>query len=144
MANLLPAIVMTNYGESATPLKFTKLCFTMTHRGFGRADAVERWGTGSKSGQVLQLALYFALQYDDYAEAVRANMFAGGDVTARAHVVGALMGARHGYASVPKRWRKKANRRLELEQMVQMLLFQRTAVLPVALGGTPGQGDATL
>eukprot|EP00884_Botryococcus_braunii_P016370 jgi/Botrbrau1/3416/Bobra.0337s0049.1 len=111
----------------------------LDHAGLSLEGAVERWGTASKSGQVLQLALYIGMQHDDYQEAVRLNMFAGGDVTARAHVVGALLGARHGYASVPKRWRKKANRRLELEQMVQMLLYQRTAVLPVALGGGPGQ-----
>jgi ADP-ribosylglycohydrolase len=97
--------------------------------------AVERWGHGSSVAAVLQLSLHIALSNASYVQAVRDNILAGGDSTARAHVLGALLGARDGYDAIPKRWKSKAIRRLQLEQMLQMLLYQRTAKLAVALEG---------
>jgi len=51
-------------------------------------------------------ALHLILKYeDDYAEAMKQNVYAGGDSCARGMVAGMILGAYNGIESIPSQWR---------------------------------------
>lgn len=57
----------------------------------------------------------------------------------RAHVVGALLGAQHGEAVLPSKWRKKAVKFMDVKQMVHVIIVQRTKFVPFHINRDPRQ-----
>lgn len=58
---------------------------------------------------------------------------------ARAHVVGALLAAQHGEAGLPKKWRKKAAKYMDVKQMAHVVVVQRTQFVPFYINRDPRQ-----
>ena len=76
---------------------------------FGLAEAMTRLGNGSKvsCADTVPLALWIAFQcLDDFAEAVRHAVAAGGDTDTVAAIVGGIVAARVGIDSIPREWRE--------------------------------------
>jgi hypothetical protein len=60
-------------------------------------------------------------------------------MTFRAHVVGALLAAQHGEPGLPKKWKKKAKKYLDVKQMVHVIIVQRTQHVPIVINRDPSQ-----
>ncbi|CAL8468673.1 g8213 [Coccomyxa elongata] len=102
-------------------------------------EALEQFGRGPRAVSVLQSGLHVALSASSYVDGVRNSILAGGDTTSRAHVVGALLAAQHGELSLPKRWRKKATKFMDVKQMVHVIIVQRTQFVPFFINRNPRQ-----
>ena len=96
---------------------------------------------GATAEHALATALDAALaQPTDYVAAVRASIVAGGDAAAaRAHLVGAWLGAATGPPSPA--WRKRATKAVSVDAMVHLLLHQRGQAVPVAMPGQAVEGE---
>jgi len=67
-------------------------------------------------------ALHLILKYeDDYAEAMRQNVYAGGDSAARGMVAGMILGAYNGISSIPKEWISALNNKHRIEEYLSLL-----------------------
>lgn len=67
-------------------------------------------GKASPTEGALPASLYFVLRYShSLEEALIANANCGGDSSARAIVIGTLLGASRGEAAVPPRWSASLN-----------------------------------
>lgn len=92
----------------------------------------------------------------DFAAAVRASMLAGGDATARAHLVGAFLGAATSSSTEtnklspsksksksksksskppPSDWRPRVEKAVQADAMIHLILHQRGERVPVAMPG---------
>lgn len=119
--------------------------------GGGGSGDLGAWDTAPAA---LRGALAAALLHpDDFAEAVRCSMLAGGDATARAHLVGALLGAATAVeasgsagapASISSRkkgiappgdWRPRVDKAVQADAMIHLILHQRGERVPVAMPG---------
>jgi ADP-ribosylglycohydrolase len=76
---------------------------------YGKRMGEDEWGTGISPG-VLQSslwALYSFCKYpNDYKKCIATSIACGGDVDSTAAMAGGLIGARVGFAAVPKIWRE--------------------------------------
>lgn len=57
-------------------------------------------------------------------------------------MTGALLAAAGGEAALPKAWRRKAARYLDIKQMVHVVVLQRTTFVPFVIDRS-GAGPAT-
>lgn len=89
-------------------------------------DAVAKFGSSCHLPGSFQSPLHCIMTMDDYQEAIRKNIMAGGDSASRAHLIGAMLAAQDGLESVPKEWREKTTRYRELEVMADRLISQRS------------------
>ena len=70
------------------------------------SEAIKSWGQSCNVNVGCPGALHLILKYeDDYAEAMRQNVYAGGDSAARGMVVGMILGAYNGLDKIPQSWR---------------------------------------
>lgn len=108
------------------------------------------WDTAQAS---LKGALAAALLHpDDFAAAARRSMLAGGDATARAHLVGAFLGATTATTTSfspssspssppsarkppPADWRPRVEKAVQADAMIHLILHQRGERVPVAMPG---------
>jgi hypothetical protein len=54
-------------------------------------------------------------------------------------VVGALLGAQHGEGGLPKKWRRRAGKYLDVKQMVHVIVVQRSKFVPFLINRDPSQ-----
>lgn len=79
-------------------------------------------GKASPTEGALPAAVYFSLKYKgDLEAALIANAGVGGDSAARGIVIGMLMGAEQGWASIPARWKNGLNARVHVEALMRDL-----------------------
>ena len=57
----------------------------------------------------------------------------------RAHVVGALLGAQHGEGGLPKKWRRRAAKYMDVKQMAHVIIVQRSKFVPFLINRDPSQ-----
>ncbi len=63
----------------------------------------------------------------------------------RAHVTGAVLAAAAGEEALPKAWRRKAAKYMDVKQMVHVVAMQRTTFVPFVIdrsGAGPASGSA--
>ncbi|MDF1881712.1 ADP-ribosylglycohydrolase family protein [Sulfurimonas sp. MAG313] len=66
-------------------------------------------------------SLHLILKYENnYEEAMRQNVYAGGDSAARGMVVGMILGAYNGLDKIPKPWREALSSKDRLEEYMSM------------------------
>jgi len=68
--------------------------------------ALDGWDKGYTL-KAMQVALWCAVQAEDFEEALIAVVSAGGDTDTNGAVAGAILGARFGRQAIPDRWRRK-------------------------------------
>jgi len=67
-------------------------------------------------------ALHLILKYeDDYEEAMRQNVYAGGDSAARGMVAGMILGAHNGLSAIPAPWIDALNNKNRIEKYLGIL-----------------------
>jgi ADP-ribosylglycohydrolase len=88
-------------------------------------QAVQSFGSSCHLPGSFQGPVLTALFAPNYTEAVRANILAGGDQGSRSLTLGAIVAAAGGLAVVPKEWKDKTNKMMEIEALVDELLKQR-------------------
>ncbi len=85
-------------------------------------DTVEAIGACGQSCNVkggCPGALHLILKYEnDYAEAMRQNVYAGGDSAARGMVAGMILGAYNGLDRIPQEWRDGLSSRQRIEDFL--------------------------
>jgi len=67
-------------------------------------EALRALGTSANIKETVPAALYCFLKFDNYADAVRTAIRAGGDVDTTASIIGALFGAKDGIKNIPQEW----------------------------------------
>ena len=78
-------------------------------------DAISKLGPACSISSALPSVLYLALKYeDDIENALIENAMAGGDNCARGLVLGMLLGAANGMASIPNHWVENLEARTDL------------------------------
>jgi len=78
-------------------------------------DAISKLGPACSISSALPSVLYLALKYeDDIESALIENAMAGGDNCARGLVLGMLLGAANGMASIPNHWVENLKARTDL------------------------------
>ncbi|KAK9844004.1 hypothetical protein WJX81_001682 [Elliptochloris bilobata] len=88
------------------------------HAAVDHTEAVAGWGRGDGASEALRGGLHAALAAGgSFRAGVRAGICAGGDSCSRAHVTGALLAAAAGEDALPKAWRRKAVKYLDIKQM---------------------------
>jgi len=121
----------------------------------------EDLGSWDSAPVALKGALAASLLHpDDFAAAVRASMLAGGDASARAHLVGAFLGAATSTETAattettksklsssksksksknskppPSDWRPRVEKAVQADAMIHLILHQRGERVPVAMPG---------
>jgi len=106
--------------EDKTILNWIKVAFASidyetieTINGFGQSCSVNGGCPG---------ALHLILKYeDDYAEAMRQNVYAGGDSAARGMVAGMILGAHNGVEAIPKAWMNALNNKNRIDKYLGMM-----------------------
>ena len=67
-------------------------------------------------------ALHLILKYeDDYEEAMKQNVYAGGDSAARGMVAGMILGAYNGLDSIPKRWINDLSNKNRIDKYISII-----------------------
>jgi len=70
--------------------------------------------------------LHLILKYeDDYAEAMRQNVYAGGDSCARGMVAGMILGAYNGVDAIPGQWREALNTKQHIASYLEVFSERR-------------------
>jgi ADP-ribosylglycohydrolase len=71
-------------------------------------------------------ALHLILKYeDDYAEAMKQNVYAGGDSCARGMVAGMILGAYNGLDNIPMQWREALNTKEHIASYLEVFSEER-------------------
>ncbi|KAG2501895.1 hypothetical protein HYH03_000393 [Edaphochlamys debaryana] len=79
-------------------------------------------GNPAAFANVAMAAAHYGTAADAYVAGVRANLMAGGDNCSRSLLIGALLAAQGGVASLPADWRSKVPKMPEYEALVDRLL----------------------
>lgn len=101
----------------------TKIEAALATSGISVTEATLSFGQVCPLASSFPAALYTALTWrDDLAAAILATARAGGDNAGRAAMIGGWLGARLGFAGVPKEWRSRLAAREALERHVGQLV----------------------
>jgi ADP-ribosylglycohydrolase len=76
----------------------------LLERGAGADEAGRELGTTGFVVHTVPFALFCALRFDNFADAVKAAVRAGGDTDTIAAIAGGLAGARFGASAIPEKW----------------------------------------
>ncbi len=99
-----------------------KEALEMLGRGVAADDAVWRLGTSGYVVETVASAVYVAVVCgEDFTEAMRVLIFAGGDTDTTAAICGALIGAKYGKDVIPQALRAGVERGEEIEQKARRL-----------------------
>ena len=99
-----------------------KEALKMLEEGVAAEEAVMRLGTGGYVVETVASAVYAAAFYgEDYTEALRVLIFAGGDTDTTAAICGALIGAKFGKDAIPQPLRTGVERGSEIEEKARRL-----------------------
>ena len=84
-----------------------------------------KFGTSCKLVYGFPSVIHNALTSDSYSTAIQKNIYAGGDSSGRAMLLGALLGAANGIGGekgIPLEWIEKLTQKREVESLVTELL----------------------
>lgn len=85
-------------------------------------EAIHSCGQSCSASKGCPSSLHLILKYeDDYAEAMRANVYAGGDSAARGMVVGMILGAYLGVEKIPEAWRTSLNAKGRIKSYLELI-----------------------
>jgi len=84
-------------------------------------DAIQEIGNGGHVEDVMLSAIYSAIKYGDFREAVLSSANARGDSDSRAAITGALSGLELGVLQIPDEWREGLERWKELDEKAREL-----------------------
>jgi ADP-ribosylglycohydrolase len=85
--------------------------------------ATLKFGQSCPLAHSFPAAVQCALKYEhDFAGAILATANAGGDSAGRAAMIGAWLGAVNGVAGIPSAWRKRLNRREEIDTLIERIV----------------------
>ncbi|KAG2759497.1 hypothetical protein JG687_00009422 [Phytophthora cactorum] len=84
--------------------------------------AVAHFGKPCSLPGVLQGSVFILLTSDEYVDALRSNMLAGGDNCSRAIVIGAITAAAQGGDAIPAEWKQKTNVYAQVLSFAEKLL----------------------
>lgn len=91
---------MLNEIKDAKLHKWVKVALVSTEH--ESAEAINSFGQSGRVGSAFPAALHLILKYEnDYMEAMKQNVYAGGDSAARGILVGMVLGAYRGIESIP-------------------------------------------
>jgi ADP-ribosylglycohydrolase len=83
-------------------------------------EAVLQLGQSCPLEKALPSVLLILLQHgDDLENALVQNVMAGGDSAARGNVLGIILGAAHGFHSIPERWIEHLSARLQIAEFLR-------------------------
>ena len=82
-------------------------------------EAIKSCGQSCSVKGACPSALHLILKYeDDYVEAMRQNVYAGGDSAARGMVAGMILGAYNGLEKIPKEWINALSSKERIEEYI--------------------------
>jgi len=85
-------------------------------------EAIKSCGQSCNVNGACPSSLHLILKYEnDYAEAMRQNVYAGGDSAARGMVTGMILGAYNGLEKIPKAWISALSNKDRIEQYIGVL-----------------------
>ncbi len=85
-------------------------------------EAYRLLGDGWVAEEALANAIYVALKYDTYEDAILAAANSGGDTDSKACIAGAFMGAKLGRSAIPAKWVENVENGQELMEIAHGLL----------------------
>lgn len=98
----------------------------LASREYDTLDAINACGQSCNVKGGCPGALHLILKYeDDYAEAMRQNVYAGGDSCARGMVAGMILGAYNGVDAIPKEWREALNTKERIASYLEVFSERR-------------------
>ncbi len=84
-------------------------------------EAIHACGQSCNVKNACPSSLHLILKYEnDYAEAMRQNVYAGGDSAARGMVVGMILGAYNGLSQIPEEWVNALSSKSRIEKYLEM------------------------
>lgn len=82
-------------------------------------DAIKEIGQSCPADYSFPASLYIILKYGDhFEEALIQNAYAGGDSAARGMYIGMILGAYHGYETLPTKWVEGLNHGKQIEEAI--------------------------
>jgi ADP-ribosyl-[dinitrogen reductase] hydrolase len=86
-------------------------------------EATRELGQSSSVKEVLPAAMQCALKYEgNFRRAIVETANAGGDNAARAAIIGAWLGARHGMKGIPEQWLNQLNEKDLIERYIEKIV----------------------
>jgi len=84
-------------------------------------EAIKSCGQSCNVNGACPSSLHLILKYEnDYAEAMRQNVYAGGDSAARGMVAGMILGAHNGLSKIPQQWIDGLSSKKRIEEYIGM------------------------
>lgn len=84
-------------------------------------EAIRSCGQSCNVKGACPSSLHLILKYEnDYAEAMRQNVYAGGDSAARGMVVGMILGAYNGLSKIPEDWIRVLSSKQRIEEYLEL------------------------
>jgi len=116
--------VMLDASEDEIEKKWIKVALASIEH--DSVDAIQSCGQSCNVKGACPSALHLILKYENnYAEAMRQNVYAGGDSAARGMVVGMILGAYKGIDSIPKAWIDKLSSKDRIEKYIRMICDEK-------------------
>lgn len=89
---------------------------------YDTTEAIKSCGQSCNVNGACPSALHLILKYEnDYAQAMRENVYAGGDSAARGMVAGMILGAYNGLEKIPQEWISALSNKERIEQYIGVL-----------------------
>ncbi len=106
--------------EDKNILNWIKVAFASVEH--NTLEAIHSFGQSCSVNGGCPGTLHLILKYeDDYTEAMKQNVYAGGDSAARGMVAGMILGAYNGVESIPKEWINNLNNKNRIEKYLGIL-----------------------
>jgi ADP-ribosylglycohydrolase len=106
--------------EDKNVLNWIKVAFASMDN--STIDTINSFGQSCSVNGGCPGALHLILKYeDDYEEAMRQNVYAGGDSAARGMVAGMILGAHNGIDAIPKAWINALNNKDRIKKYLGLL-----------------------
>jgi ADP-ribosylglycohydrolase len=106
--------------ENKLILNWIKIAFASIE--FDTVDTIHSLGQSCSVNGGCPGAVHLILKYeDDYEEAMKQNVYAGGDSAARGMVAGMILGAHNGFESLPSSWLNSLNNKARIERYIGMI-----------------------
>lgn len=84
-------------------------------------EAIKSCGQSCNVNGACTSALHLILKYEDnYAQAIRENVYAGGDSAARGMVAGMILGAYNGLEKTPQEWRESLASKARIQEYMEL------------------------
>jgi len=106
--------------EDKNILNWIKVAFASIE--YNTIETINSFGQSCSVNGGCPGTLHLILKYeDDYEEAMKQNVYAGGDSAARGMVAGMILGAYNGFDAIPKAWIDALNNKNRIEKYLGIL-----------------------